>query len=76
MADAYPDDKNQYYQKFLSLWNYVQTYLIDHQHGDWYEGGLDKEPEKATAQKGHIWKATYHNFRSLENCVKRLSGEE
>ncbi|MEP6846012.1 MAG: AGE family epimerase/isomerase [Panacibacter sp.] len=72
MSDLYPNDNNQYYQKFLMLWNYVQTYLIDHEHGDWYEGGLDKEPEKATAQKGHIWKATYHNFRSLDNCIKRL----
>lgn len=76
MADTYPKDRNEYYQKFLLLWNYTNIYLIDHVHGDWYEGGLDKEPEKATAQKGHIWKATYHNFRSLENCVKRLRGEE
>jgi len=76
MADTYPNDNNQYYQKFLLLWQYVQTYLIDHKHGDWYEGGLDKEPGKATAQKGHIWKATYHNFRSLDNCIKRLRGGE
>lgn len=72
MADMYPSDKNLYYYKFLSLWQYVKTYLIDHAYGDWYEGGLDKEPEKSTAQKGHIWKATYHNFRGLENCIKRL----
>ncbi|CAN5563619.1 cellobiose 2-epimerase [soil metagenome] len=76
MADAYPNDNHQYYQKFLLLWNYVQTYLIDHEHGDWYEGGLDKEPEKATAQKGHIWKATYHNFRGLDNCIRRLRHAE
>lgn len=74
MADSYPKDKNEYYQKFLLLWNYVNTYLIDHVHGDWYEGGLDKEPEKATVQKGHIWKATYHNFRGLDHCIQRLRG--
>lgn len=76
MADAYPNDSHQYYQQFLLLWNYVQTHLIDHVHGDWYEGGLDKEPEKATAQKGHVWKATYHNFRGLDNCIKRLRNKE
>lgn len=76
MADAYPNDNHQYYQQFLLLWDYVQTYLIDHVHGDWYEGGLDKEPEKATTQKGHIWKATYHNFRGLDNCIKRLRHAE
>lgn len=76
MADTYPNDNQQYYQKFLLLWQYAQTYLIDHVHGDWYEGGLDKEPGNATAQKGHIWKATYHNFRSLANCIKRLKQQE
>jgi len=50
----------------------VQNYLIDHQYGDWYEEGLDKEPERKTAAKGHIWKATYHNYRALSNCVDRL----
>lgn len=72
MADTFSNDNNQYFRKFLSLWKYVQAYLIDHKYGDWYEGGLDKEPGKATVQKGHIWKATYHQYRGLENCVKRL----
>ena len=74
MADQFPDDSMHYYEKFKQLWTYIQTYLIDHVYGDWYEGGLDKEPEKRTALKGHIWKATYHHFRSLSNCVIRLRG--
>jgi len=73
MADHYPNDPMHYYDKFKQQWNYIQTYLIDHRYGDWYEGGLDKEPEKKTALKGHIWKATYHQFRALMNCVKRLN---
>ena len=72
MADLYPSDSMQYLQRFKDLWQYVQTYLIDHQHGDWYEEGLDKEPERKTALKAHIWKGTYHNFRALSNCIKRL----
>jgi len=36
---------------------------------------LDKEPERKTALKGHIWKATYHQFRALMNCVRRLRGK-
>jgi mannobiose 2-epimerase len=46
--------------------------LIDYVNGDWYEEGLDKEPKRKTALKGHIWKGTYHNFRALGNCIKRL----
>lgn len=72
MADHFPGDAMQYELKFKQLWNYVQTYMIDHVNGDWYEEGLDKEPQRKTALKGHIWKGTYHNFRALNNCIQRL----
>ncbi len=75
MADRYPRDKMQYFEKFKTLWAYTQTYLIDHVNGDWYEEGLDKEPQRKTALKAHIWKATYHNYRALANCIKRLRGD-
>ena len=72
MADRFPKDKMQYFQKFEKLWSYCQDNLIDHEHGDWYEGGIDKQPEKKTALKGHIWKATYHQYRALSNCIQEL----
>lgn len=72
LSDAYPNDSMHYYQHFTKLWQYVQTYLIDHEHGDWYEEGLDKEPQRKTALKAHIWKGTYHNFRALQNCITRI----
>jgi mannobiose 2-epimerase len=76
MDHYYPKDPQRYYDKFLKLWNYVQTYLIDQQHGDWYQGGLDKQPEYKTALKGQIWKGTYHNFRALMNCIARLNPDK
>ena len=72
MADLFPNDKMQYFQKFRQLWKYAQTYLIDHEHGDWFEGGLDKQPEKKTALKGHVWKAAYHQYRAVANCIQQL----
>jgi mannobiose 2-epimerase len=75
MADHFPNDPMHYYDKFKKLWGYIQVYLIDHVNGDWYEEGLDKEPQRKTALKGHIWKGTYHTFRALSNCVKRLSAD-
>ena len=74
MADLFPDDRYRYYDKFTMMWRYIDTNLIDHEHGEWYPGGLDKQPELKTAAKGHIWKACYHQYRSMENCVKRLRG--
>ena len=76
MADKYPGDKWHYYDQLKKLWSYVQTYMIDHEYGDWYEEGLDREPERKTALKGHVWKATYHQSRALMNCVKRLTNPE
>jgi len=76
MADLFPDDNMNYFQKFETLWKYTNTYLVDHEHGDFYAGGLDKQPDMKTALKGHIWKAAYHQYRSLENCIVRLKSEE
>ena len=72
MAEQYPNDAHRYFDKFKMQWNYIKTYLIDHEHGDWYQGGIDKEPNQKTALKGHIWKGTYHNLRSLMNCIQHL----
>lgn len=74
MADLFPTDPMNYYQRFKEMWTYIQTYLIDHENGDLFEWGTDIDPEKRTGLKGHIWKATYHQFRAFANCVKRLQG--
>ena len=75
MSDYFPSDPHLYFEKFRKLWKYTDTYLIDHEYGDWYDEGLDKSPERRTALKGQIWKATYHNYRALSNCVDRLNQE-
>lgn len=72
MADHFPNDTMRYFEQFKKLWQYTNTYLIDHQYGDWYEVGLDKQPELKRSQKGHIWKATYHAYRALSNCADEL----
>jgi cellobiose epimerase len=76
MADQFPDDELQYFEKFKMMWNYINTNLIDHEHGEWYSGGLDKEPQQRTALKGHIWKAVYHQYRAMANCVEKLQSEK
>ncbi len=75
MSDYFPNDPQHYFEKFRILWTYTQTYLIDHQWGDWYDEGLDKSPDRKTALKSQIWKAAYHNYRSLSNCVDRLNNK-
>lgn len=72
MADLFPRDKMDYFGKFKKQWQYIQAFLIDHEHGEWYEEGLDKEPHRRTSNKGHIWKGNYHNYRALDNCIHQL----
>lgn len=76
MADQFPDDDHKYFEKFKKMWKYIDTNLIDHEHGEWYSGGLDKEPQQKTALKGHVWKAAYHQYRAMANCVQRLRSEK
>ena len=72
MDKYYPKDNHLYFNKFKQMWTYTKTYLIDSVHGDWYQGGIDKQPKYKMALKGQIWKGTYHNFRALMNCIQSL----
>ena len=76
MSKLFPNDPMHYYDKFKQQWKYIQTYMIDHTHGDWYANGLDIDPQIKIALKGQIWKGNYHQFRSMMNCVDRLKGKE
>jgi mannobiose 2-epimerase len=72
MSKIFPDEKI-YQEYFVKQWNYIKTYLLDYENGDWYEGGIDKEPHFKDGPKGHIWKAAYHTGRALMNCIQVLS---
>ena len=75
MAHRYPNDERRYFDRFKTLWSYTKTYLLDAEHGGWYWGGLDKEPERKTSPKGQVWKGNYHTVRSLMRCVEGLRGD-
>ncbi|MBL7965797.1 MAG: AGE family epimerase/isomerase [Prolixibacteraceae bacterium] len=72
MSQLFPDDPRNYRSLFLKEWEYIDQYLIDHEHGDWYPNGIDKEPDDKLAMKAQIWKGNYHTSRALMNCLKRL----
>jgi len=65
--------ESEYRSYFLKQWEYVKKYVIDHERGDWFEGGIDKEPQFVTGPRSHIWKCTYHTSRALMNCIALLS---
>jgi len=65
-------EEKRYYDFFLRQWDYIKNFVIDKQYGDWFEGGIDKEPHFKTAPKSHMWKCTYHTVRALINCIEML----
>jgi mannobiose 2-epimerase len=67
----YPE--SEYRSYFLKQWEYVKKYVIDHERGDWFEGGIDRQPQFETGPRSHIWKCTYHTSRALMNCIALLS---
>jgi len=70
-SKIFPEEK-KYYELFVEQWEYIKKYLIDHEHGDWYWGSLEKEPFYVKEPKSTIWKCTYHTGRALMNCIKML----
>jgi cellobiose epimerase len=70
-AKIFPQE-TRYYEYFLQQWKYIQSFVIDAQGGDWFEGGIDKEPHFRTGLKSHMWKCTYHTGRALMNCCSIL----
>ena len=73
-SKIFPEDP-RYFEYFLKQWDYVKTYLIDSEKGDWFEGGLDKEPHYRTGKKSHMLKCTYHTGRALMNCYSMLQDD-
>jgi cellobiose epimerase len=67
----FPHDP-KYSEYFLRQWNYVKSNIIDTVGGDWFEGGIDKEPHFRMGPKSHMWKCTYHTCRALMNCMSLL----
>lgn len=74
MAQLHPEEK-QYETLFKKQWEYIDTYLIDHEHGGWYPEGLDTDAEAKKAAKAQIWKVNYHSIRSLINVIAMLKGD-
>ncbi|MFC2126717.1 AGE family epimerase/isomerase, partial [Bacteroidota bacterium] len=74
MHYLYPDDPNNYYEKFDKNWTYIDTYLVDKEFGGWYSSGLDKNPGSEKGLKSHGWKTSYHNARGMVNCIRQLRG--
>ncbi|UCH14914.1 MAG: AGE family epimerase/isomerase [Bacteroidales bacterium] len=64
--------KYAYLEKAIKLWNFIDSFIIDHKYGEWFwrvnrQGMPYKEDEKAG-----FWKCPYHNSRTCIEIINRL----
>jgi mannose/cellobiose epimerase-like protein (N-acyl-D-glucosamine 2-epimerase family) len=57
-----PQDK--YLDAFEKLFDWIWTYQIDHECGDWYQD-VSWDGEPTTMEKGREWKTAFHASRAL-----------
>ena len=74
----------KYWETVKLSWNFIDTYLIDHERGEWYtklnrlgvpflvEPKDDPSPYYRNDWKIDPWKCPYHNGRSMMEMMKRI----
>ena len=72
MSKIFPDEKN-YNEYFIKQWNYIKKYLLDYENGDWFEGGLDKEPHFKIGPKGAYLESSISHGQGINELLKNIS---
>ncbi|MBM4429976.1 MAG: N-acyl-D-glucosamine 2-epimerase, partial [Chloroflexi bacterium] len=55
----------------LASWSFIQEYIVDRQHGDWF-WGVDPAGRPLDREKAGPWKASYHNGRACLEVMARV----
>ena len=56
----------------LRAFDYIQTRLVDREHGEWYWGILPDGTPDTSNDKAGFWKCPYHNSRMCLELIERL----
>lgn len=55
-----------------AAWDYIQSHLIDREHGEWYWAILPDGTPDTSNDKAGFWKCPYHNSRMCIELIERL----
>jgi mannobiose 2-epimerase len=59
----------------LESWDFIETYLIDRTHGEWFRYVTRDGAVGMDAPKVSFWKCPYHNGRACMETIERLGTE-
>ena len=72
MVNAYQLTGDEtYLRKAEKNWKFIQSYILDKEHGEWI-WGVNKDYTKIEKDKAGFWKCPYHNSRACLELIKRL----
>ena len=55
-----------------AAWEFIQSHLIDREHGEWYWAILPDGTPDTSNDKAGFWKCPYHNSRMCLEIIERL----
>ena len=55
-----------------AAWEFIQSHLIDREHGEWYWAILPDGTPDTSNDKAGFWKCPYHNSRMCIELIERL----
>jgi len=64
--------KEKYFSAMLKSWDFIKTYIVDKEYGEWHWRVNRKGIPKTTDYKVGFWKCPYHNSRALIEMVRRF----
>ncbi|MBO9153774.1 AGE family epimerase/isomerase [Chitinophaga sp. GCM10012297] len=64
-------DDEKYLRLAENSWNFVQSHILDKEHGEWC-WGIDADKQKLEEDKVGLWKCPYHNSRACLEVIRRL----
>ena len=64
---------DRYTRAALRLWEFIETKLIDREHGEWFRGVNRAGDVDARFEKVGFWKCPYHNGRAAIEAIARLN---
>lgn len=56
----------------FGTWSFIEKYIADHEHGEWYWGVDENRQPLAHEPKVSAWKCPYHNSRACFEMIERL----